>query len=97
MFASSKQPSYIVSSFLWFNKHILIEKKFIFFRYFFDKGLKIVYQLFDNNGNVKFWGSIKEEFGFNSFSNFKWQQLIYALPPICKKFGDNFHFLLVET
>ena len=27
-----------------------------------------------------FCSNINEEFGFNKFSNFKWQQLIYALP-----------------
>ena len=100
LFASSKLPSYIVSNFLCFNKHVLIEKKFIFFRYFSDKGLKIVYQLFDNNGNVKFWGSIKEGYGFNNFSNFKWQQLIYALSPIFKKIikeTDNADNLLLPN
>ena len=74
-----------MSSFLWFNKHIFIEKKSIFFRDFSDKGLNFVYQLFDNNGNVKSWSNIKEEFGFNNISNFKWQQLIYTLPPSWKK------------
>ena len=59
-------------------------QKPIFFRYYSDKVLNAVYQLFDNNGNVKFWSSIKEEFGFNSIFNFKWQQLIYALPPLWK-------------
>ena len=50
---------------------MLIEQKPIFFRYFSDKGLNLAYQLFDNNRNVKSWSSIKEEFGFNNFSNFK--------------------------
>ena len=80
-FASSELPSCILSNFLWFNKHILIEKTSIFFRDFSDKGLNFVYQLFDNNGNVKSWSSIKEGFGFSNISNFKWQQLIYTLPP----------------
>ena len=85
LFASSKLPSSILSNFLWFNKHILIEKKPIFFRYFSEKGLNFVYQSFDNNGNIKSWSSFKDEFGFNNFSNFEWQQLIYALPPFWKK------------
>ena len=85
LFAFSELPSCIVSNFLWFNEHIFIEKKSIVFRNFSDKGLNFVYQLFDNNGNVKSWSSIKEEFGFNNISNFKWQQLIYALSPFWKK------------
>ena len=70
-FASSELPSCILSNFLWFNKHILIEKKSIFFRDFSDKGLNFVYQLFDNNGNAKSWSSIKDEFGFSNISKFK--------------------------
>ena len=86
-----------MSSFLWFNKHILIEKKSIFFRDFSGKGLNFVYQLFDNNGNVKSWSSIKEEFGFSNILNFKWQQLIYMLPPwkkIIKETGNADNLLL---
>ena len=81
LFASSELPSCILSTFIWFNKHILIEKKPIFFCYFSDKGLNFVYQLFDYNGNVNTWSSIKEEFSSNNFSNSIWQQLIYLLPP----------------
>ena len=50
--AFSELPSCIMSNFLWFNKHILIDKKSIFFRYFSDKGLNFVCQLFDNNGSL---------------------------------------------
>ena len=39
-----------LSHFLWFKKHILIEKKVHLFRYFSDKSLNFVYQLFDNYG-----------------------------------------------
>ena len=88
MFSSelpSKLPSCIISNFLWFNKHILIKKKSFFFRYFSDKGLNFVYQLFNNNGSVKSWSSIKGEFNFNNILNFKWQQLIYAIPSLWKK------------
>ena len=85
LFASSELPSCILSNFLWFNKHILIEKKPILFRYFSDKDLNFVYQLFDNIGYVKSWSRIKEEFGFKNFSYFKWEQLIHALPPFWKK------------
>ena len=82
-------PSCTMSNFLWFNKHNLVEKKSIFFHYFSDKGLNFVYQLFDSNGSVKSWSSIKEEFDFNNISNFKWQQLIYAIPPSWKNNKRN--------
>ena len=72
LFASSKLPSCILSNFLWFNKHILIEEKFIIlFRYFSEKVLNFVYQLFDENGNVKSLSNINEDFGFNNFSIFE--------------------------
>ena len=58
--AISKLLSCIMSNFLWFNKYILIEKKSIFFRYFSDKSLNLVYQFFDNNGSVESWGNIKK-------------------------------------
>ena len=100
MFAFSELPSCITSNFLWFKKHILIEKKSIFFRYFSHKGLNVVYQLFDSNGNIKSWISIKEELGFNNISNFKRQQLIYALPLFWKKIikeTDNADDLLLPN
>ena len=53
LFASSELPSCILLNFLWCNKDILIEKKPIIFWYFSDKDRNFVYQLFDNNGNVK--------------------------------------------
>ena len=73
LFAFFELTSCIILNFLWFNKHILIEKKSIFFRYLSNEGLNFFYQLFDNNGNVKYWSSIKEEFGFSNISNFEWQ------------------------
>ena len=75
---------------------------FCFFRTTFLRFVKfsMVYQLFDNNGNVNSWSSIKEEFGFSNISNFKWQQLIYTLPPSWKKIikeTDNADNLLLPN
>ena len=83
LFVSSELCSCILPNFLWFNKHILIEKKSTY-RYFSEKGLNFVYKLLNKNGSVKSWSSIKEEFGI-FFSNCKCQQLTYALPPFWKK------------
>ena len=44
--------------------------------------------------------SFKEEFGFNNILNFKWQQLIYAIPPFWKKIikeTDNADNLLLPN
>ena len=78
----------------------MIKKKSIFFPEFSDKGLNFVHQLFDHNGNVKSWSSIKEEFDFENISDFKWQQLIYTLPPSwknIKKKTDNADNLLLSN
>ena len=75
-------------------------KKSPFFCDFSDKDLNCVYQLFDNNGSVKSWSSIKEEFGFSNISSLKWQQLIYTLPPSSKKIRketDNADNLLLPN
>ena len=72
----------------------------IFFRDFSEKSLNFVYHLFDNNGNVKSWSIIKDEFGFSIISNFKWQQLIYTLPRSWKKIikeTDNADNLLLPN
>ena len=77
-----------------------MKKKKIFFRYFSEKGLNFVYQLFDNRGSVRFWSSIKKEFYFNNISNFKWQQLVYAIPLFWKKIikeTDNANNLLLPN
>ena len=98
--AYSERPSCILSIFLWFNKHILIEKKSIFFREFPEKGLIFGCHLFDNDRNVKSWITIKDEFGFSNISNLKWQQLIYTLPPSRKKVikeTDNVDDLLLPN
>ena len=74
-------------------------KKIHLFHYFSGKRLIFVYQIFDNKGSVKFWSGIKEEFVFKNLSNFTWQQLIYALPPLWKKIKetDNAHNLLLPN
>ena len=48
---------------------------------------------------LKSWSNIKEEFGFNNISNFKWQQLIYTLTPWKKiiKETDNADNLLLPN
>ena len=70
------------------------------FHYFSDKGINFFYQLFDDNGIIKSWSSIKQEFGFNNISNFKRHQIIDALPPAWQKIikeTDNANNLLLPN
>ena len=46
-------PSCILSSFLWYNKDILISNKPIYFKHFSNNNLNYVTQLFDDTGNTK--------------------------------------------
>ena len=55
-------PSTITSQFLWFNKYIKIDGKFVYFRDFSNKRLHFVGQLFDLEVKLKSGTAIKNEF-----------------------------------
>ena len=80
LFPFSEQPPCIMSNFLWFIKHNSIEKKNHYFSLFFWQRPELCLSIIWGP-----WRSVKEEFGFNNFSDFKWQQLMYARPPFWKK------------
>ena len=46
-FNSPEIPSCILSEFLWFNWHIKIDNKPVFFKHFSEHGVNFTYQLFD--------------------------------------------------
>ena len=73
-------PSCILSSFLWYNKDILISNKPIYFKHFSNNNLNYVTQLFDDTGNTKEWMKLKHEFNLNNNLYFKWMQLIHSIP-----------------
>ena len=83
-------PSCILSSFLWYNKDILISNKPIYFKHFSNNNLNYVTQLFDDTGNTKEWMKLKHEFNLNNNLYFKWMQLIYSIPQKWKNtINDN--------
>ena len=73
-------PSCILSSFLWYNKDILISNKPIYFKHFSNNNLNYVTQLFDDTGNTKEWVKLKHEFNLNNNLYFNWMQLIHSIP-----------------
>ena len=73
-------PSCILSSFLWYDKDILISNKPIYFKHFSNNNLNYVTQLFDDTGNTKEWMKLKHEFNLNNNLYFKWMQLIHSIP-----------------
>ena len=73
-------PSCILSSFLWYNKDILISNKPIYFKHLSNNNLNYVTELFDETGNTKEWMKLKHEFNLNNNLYFKWTQLIHSIP-----------------
>ena len=82
-------PSCILSSFLWYNKDILISNKPIYFKHFSNNNLNYVTQLFDDTGNTKEWMKLKHEFNLNNNPYFKWIQLIHSIPQKWKNTINN--------
>ena len=79
-FCFPELPPYILSNFLKFNKHNLIEKKsFLFILLTKTLTLSINYLI----TIIKSRSSIKQE--FSNTSNFVCEQIISALPPFWKK------------
>ena len=59
-------PSCILSSFLWYDKDILISNKPIYFKHFSKNNLNYVTQLFHDTGNTKEWMKLKQKFNLNN-------------------------------
>ena len=77
---SPEFPSCILSTFLRYNKDILISNKPIYFKHFSNNNLNYVTQLFDGTENTKEWIKLKHEFSLNNNLYFKWMQLIHSIP-----------------
>ena len=82
-------PSCILSSFLWYDKDILISNKPIYFKHFSNNNLNYVTQLFSDTGNTKEWMKLKHEFNLNNNLYFKWMQLIHSIPQKWKNTINN--------
>ena len=76
----SEVPSCILSSVLWNNCSIRINRKPITFRVLSNQNLIYLHQLFDNNGRIKNWDNIKSELELNDFLYFQWRQLVHSIP-----------------
>ena len=73
-------PSCILSQYLWYNANIQIDKTSIHFSRFSEKNINYVSQLFNNNGLIKKWHKLKEEYNLHQNSYFQWVQLIDSIP-----------------
>ena len=90
-YSSPDTPSCILSEFLWFNKHINIENKYIFLKKFSDKNINFVYSIVSETGSIKKWETIKAEFHLQNEDYFKYMQLVDAIPISWKNKIKNFN------
>ena len=81
---------------LWQNSFITISNKPVFIKKFCDANLCFVYQLFEN-GRVKSWNQIKDEFGLEQRLHFKYVQLIDSLPTSWKKQINENQLLVADA
>ena len=70
----------MASQFLWLNKDIQIDNKCAVFSNFSKNGINFVRQLFDSDGKLRCWESLKEKNLLSQNMKLKWFQLIHALP-----------------
>ena len=82
---------------IWYNKHILVDKKSFYNTTLADKRINHVGQLFDTNGAMKPWSELKGEFSLIKNSYFYWVQLNNGIPNVWKenlyKGDENVHEL----
>ena len=89
---SPAAPEQILSQPIWYNNNMKIDKKHIYYKNWFMKGIIYINDLIDETGNFKTLDKIKEEFDINC--NFlQYTSLISAIPKnwklIIKDFGKN--------
>ena len=93
-------PSTVACQFIWYNKHTQIDNKSIYLHNFSNRNLNFVGQLFDTDGKLKPWESVKQQFFLKSNMQFQYRQIIHALPQhwkeIIKQFAGNLNNLYIQ-
>ena len=91
-----KTSSTTGSQIIWYNKHILVDKRSFYNTTLADKRINHVGQLLDANGAMKSLSVFKREFGLKQ-SSYYWIQLNNAIPKAWKeniyKVDENCHDL----
>ena len=93
-------PPTVACQFIWYNKHIQIDSKSIYLHNFSNRNLNFVGQLFDTDGKLKPWESVKQQFFHKHNMQFQYRQIIYALPQhwkeIIKQFAGNLNNIYMQ-
>ena len=84
-----KPSSTIASQIIWYNKHIVVDKRFSYNITLPDKRNNHVGQLFDTNGAMKPRLVFKSEFSLSKNSHFYWIQIIMPFQKLGKKIFIN--------
>ena len=78
-------PSGVLSQFIWCNSYIKIDNKTVYLKPFLTKNINFIAQLFNTDGSVKNWNTLKTEYALKNKDQFCWLQLINAIPEMWKK------------
>ena len=84
-----KTSSFIASQIIWYNKHILVNKRSFVNTTLSDKEINHIGQLFDTNGKIKPWSEFKRKSSLSKNSRFYWIQLNNAIPKAWKENNYN--------
>jgi hypothetical protein len=77
-------PFKIRREIIWWNKDISLKKKEIFYKEWFDKGIIIVHDILDENGNFKTKQDLEDEFGL-AIDTMKYNHLKLSIPQKWKR------------
>ena len=73
-------PPIILSEFLWLNRNIKVDNRPICFKHFSEKEVNFVSHIVKENGKIKSWNDLKNEFKIEQRLYFTWVQLVNAIP-----------------
>lgn len=96
-FSQPTNVNEILNQYLWYNSFILVENKPYKINIAKQKGLTHIYQLFDNNGRLKSFDLITQEY-HNPLTWFQYTQLIDAIPnswksTVLRNYEPHYHEL----
>ena len=75
----------IVIQSLWNNKFIHTKSKSLYDESLVSKGIMTVSNLFDNEGELKDWETVSQEFSLNPIHFLKWYRVLKSIPSSWKK------------
>ena len=73
-------PLTVPCPFIWFNKHIQIDNKSIYFYNLSNRKLNFIGQFFDTDSKLKSWDCVKHQFLLKNNMQFQYRQIIHAFP-----------------